>query len=47
MPETRMWGSRLKKFGILKFVPNSEDDYQEGREIQETVKNISVGIRYY
>ncbi|XP_069684199.1 probable phosphite transport system-binding protein PtxB isoform X2 [Periplaneta americana] len=47
MPETRLWGSRLKNFGILKFVPNSQDAYEKEREIQDAVKNLSLGIRYY
>jgi hypothetical protein len=47
MPDTKLWGSQLKKFGILKFVSNSQTDYQEAREIQETVKNTSLDMRYY
>lgn len=47
MPGTRLWGSRLKKFGIMKFVPNSPDDYQEERQIHEAVKDMSLGMRYY
>lgn len=47
MPTTRLWGSRLKKFGILKFVPNSEEAYEKIREIKEAVKDTSVGPRYY
>lgn len=47
MPGTRLWGSRLKKFGIMKFVPNSPDDYQEERQIREAVKDMSLGMRYY
>ena len=47
MPHTRLWGSRLKKFGILKFVSNCEDAYEKEREIKEAVKGISVGPRYY
>jgi hypothetical protein len=47
MPETKLWGSQLKKFGILKFVSNSQDDYQEERDIQEAVKNTSLDMRYY
>jgi len=37
----------LKKFGLLKFVPNNKDNYQEEREIQDAVKNMSLGTRYY
>jgi hypothetical protein len=47
MPGTRLWGRRLKKFGIMKFVPNSPDDYQEERQIHEAVKDMSLGMRYY
>jgi hypothetical protein len=47
MPETKLWGSQLKKFGILKFVSNSQNDYQEEREIEEAVKDTSLGTRYY
>jgi len=47
MQQTRLWGSRLKKFGLLKFVPNNKDNYQEEREIQDAVKNMSLGTRYY
>lgn len=47
MQQTRLWGSRLKKYGLLKFVPNNKDNYQEEREIQDAVKNMSLGTRYY
>jgi hypothetical protein len=47
MPETKLWGSQLKKFGILKFVSNSQNYYQEEREIEEAVKDTSLGTRYY
>jgi hypothetical protein len=32
---------------ILKFLGNSQNDYQEEREIEEAVKNNSLGTRYY
>jgi ABC-type phosphate/phosphonate transport system substrate-binding protein len=47
MQQTRLWGSRLEKFGLLQFVPNNTDNYQQEREIQEAVKNMSLGTRYY
>jgi hypothetical protein len=47
MSETELWRSQLKKFGILKFLGNSQNDYQEEREIEEAVKNTSLGTRYY
>ncbi|KAJ9592388.1 hypothetical protein L9F63_015956 [Diploptera punctata] len=47
MPHTRLWGSRLKKFGILKFVSNSDEAYEKEREIKEAIKGTSVGPRYY
>jgi ABC-type phosphate/phosphonate transport system substrate-binding protein len=45
MQQTRLWGSRLKKYGL--FVPNNKDNYQEEREIQNAVKNMSLGTQYY
>ncbi|PSN53295.1 hypothetical protein C0J52_04658 [Blattella germanica] len=47
MPETRLWGSRLKKFGIIKFVSNSQEAYDKEKEIRDAVKNVSLGPRYY
>lgn len=45
--DTRLWGERIAKFGILHFAPNSRDAYQVERDIQEAVKNTGLGIRYY
>lgn len=47
MHQTRLWESRLNKFGLLKFVPNNKDNYQEERDIQDAVKNVSLDTRYY
>lgn len=45
--QTRLWGERLGKFGIIKFAPNNIDCYNSHREIDEVVKDTGLGIRYY
>lgn len=45
--QTRLWGERLAKFGIIKFAPNHIDRYSTQREIDDAVKNTGLGIRYY
>lgn len=45
--QTRLWGERLAKFGIVKFAPNNINLYNSQREIGEVVKDTGLGIRYY
>ncbi|KAK7791848.1 hypothetical protein R5R35_011051 [Gryllus longicercus] len=47
MADKKLWGTQLKNFGIQKFVPNSIDTYEEERENQDSVKNLTLGLRYY
>nr|CAD7458627.1 unnamed protein product [Timema tahoe] len=42
-----IWVNRLKKYGVVKFVANNNDAYQEEREIQDAVKEMSFGGTYY
>nr|CAD7261582.1 unnamed protein product [Timema shepardi] len=42
-----IWGKRLKKYGVVKFVANTNDAYQEERDIQDAVKEMSFGGTYY
>lgn len=45
--QTRLWGERLAKFGIIKFAPNHIGLYNSQRDISEAVKDTGLGIRYY
>jgi len=47
MPQVRLWGERLKKFGIVKFTENSTAEYDLVRELTNAAKETSLGIRYY
>ncbi|XP_071446365.1 uncharacterized protein [Hetaerina americana] len=41
------WMADLKEFGLIGFTSNHKDAYLAEREIQESAKGMTLGVRYY